>query len=389
MYESGLNQCDRGELIDGVGQLHGLECAARRQLLRFVAEVDRREIWKSDGARSTADWVSLRLDMDPRTSGELVEVAIALESLPHIAAAFETGALSWDKVRCLGPVARPEEDQLLANKARSMTLSQVRALARRRKHLSDIEAKSEHDRRFVRLSWGFERRYATLEGRLPAEQAATLEKALDRARDRIPFTNGDEIIGFEARSADALAEIAAGALAADADADRATLLVNVDAELLTTGRGGASLENGAPISPAVAERMSCDCRIQNISRDVDGRIVGIGEVSRSLPPWLRRELQRRDEGCRFPGCGRPRFLDGHHIQHWTKGGKTELPNLISLCRHHHKLLHEGGWSLRGDPAGEVTFVKPNGKALETGTSLLRSEVYDRIFSPDVAGPLIN
>ena len=69
----------------------------------------------------------------------------------------------------------------------------------------------------------------------------------------------------------------------------------------------------------------------------------------------------RDRGCRFPGCG-SRFTDAHHVQHWADGGATRLDNLILLCRTHHRLLHEGGFRLRGIPErpDRPIFFSPRG-----------------------------
>jgi HNH endonuclease len=47
----------------------------------------------------------------------------------------------------------------------------------------------------------------------------------------------------------------------------------------------------------------------------------------------------------FPGCEQRRFLDAHHRKHWAEGGETTLDNLLLLCRHHHRLVHEGGYTV--------------------------------------------
>ncbi|MGI9528566.1 MAG: HNH endonuclease signature motif containing protein, partial [Acidimicrobiia bacterium] len=60
---------------------------------------------------------------------------------------------------------------------------------------------------------------------------------------------------------------------------------------------------------------------------------------RTIPPRVRRALEERDKGCRFPGCG-VRFTDAHHIDHWADGGPTSLNNLTLLCRRHHSATHE-------------------------------------------------
>ena len=68
---------------------------------------------------------------------------------------------------------------------------------------------------------------------------------------------------------------------------------------------------------------------------------------------MRRALKARDGGCRFPGCTNHKFVDGHHIRHWADGGETRLDNLVLLCRHHHHLVHEGGFDCKRSPTGEI------------------------------------
>ena len=70
---------------------------------------------------------------------------------------------------------------------------------------------------------------------------------------------------------------------------------------------------------------------------------------------MRRALRIRDGGCRFPGCTHDRFVDGHHIHHWADGGETSLDNLVLLCRHHHHLVHDGGFSCEKTDDGEILF----------------------------------
>jgi hypothetical protein len=76
---------------------------------------------------------------------------------------------------------------------------------------------------------------------------------------------------------------------------------------------------------------------------------------------MRRALELRDRGCRFPGCG-SRFTDAHHIRHWADGGATRPENLVLLCRTHHRLLHEGGFRLEANPKRpeRPDFISPRG-----------------------------
>jgi hypothetical protein len=50
-----------------------------------------------------------------------------------------------------------------------------------------------------------------------------------------------------------------------------------------------------------------------------------------------------------------RFLEAHHVHHWANGGETALTNLVHLCSHHHRALHEGRFRVEGSPDGELTF----------------------------------
>ncbi len=76
--------------------------------------------------------------------------------------------------------------------------------------------------------------------------------------------------------------------------------------------------------------------------DLSGAIIDVGRRTRKPPPALRRALRERDRGrCQYPGCA-SRRTDAHHIRHWANGGQTSLANLISLCKGHHRLVHENG-----------------------------------------------
>ncbi|MDQ6748993.1 MAG: HNH endonuclease, partial [Candidatus Dormibacteraeota bacterium] len=50
-----------------------------------------------------------------------------------------------------------------------------------------------------------------------------------------------------------------------------------------------------------------------------------------------------------------------HIVHWTRGGPTDLANLVPLCYRHHWMVHEGGWSLVKTDAGILTIPPPRNR----------------------------
>jgi hypothetical protein len=104
-----------------------------------------------------------------------------------------------------------------------------------------------------------------------------------------------------------------------------------------------------------------------VLEDEQGRVLNIGRKSRTVPAHIGRALSLRDQTCRFPGCCESRYVDAHHIQHWADGGETSLDNLVTLCRYHHRQLHQDSYSISVDntAAGrELAFSTPSGKKIE-------------------------
>ena len=117
-----------------------------------------------------------------------------------------------------------------------------------------------------------------------------------------------------------------------------------------------------------------------------GEPLSIGRKSRTVPPAIRRALQRRDGGCRFPGCSCRRFVDAHHITHWADGGETSMNNLVLLCRRHHRLVHEGGFTVEMLSCGEVHFTHPDGKTIPAnGQTRFRGNVLQLMTDHAEAG----
>jgi hypothetical protein len=170
------------------------------------------------------------------------------------------------------------------------------------------------------------------------------------------------------QQADALALLAETGLHQGLDpgapGERYQVVVHVDAEVLADADapGQSILEEGTRVSAETSLRLACDAGRVIMRHDQDGRLLEIGARTRTIPPALRRALQHRDRGCRFPGCG-ARFGHGHHIRHWAQGGPTTLTNLTLLCRRHHRAVHEEGFQVDREPDGALRFRRPDGRLL--------------------------
>jgi hypothetical protein len=352
--------------------------AATCRWLELIAEFDRREAWAEWGMKSCAHWISWRCALAPGSAREHVRIARRLEALPLIRAAFGRGELSYSKVRALTRVEDVRDERVLLAMAEDATAAQLERIVQAYTGVIRSEdAELVHEERFVSLlqqpdgSW-------SLRGSLTAEDGALLARALDAARDELrdrdrqtgdgvpAGTSSTSDIGG-ARNADALGLMAETLLASGpaerAGGDRYQVVVHVDAETIgNDATAGATIIDGS-VAPETARRIACDASVIRMT-ERDGRTISVGRKTRSIPPALRRALLRRDPCCRFPGCTQRRGLDGHHIEHWAHGGKTELDNLAHLCRHHHRLLHEGGFTLERSPKGLV-FRTPGGQPLPT------------------------
>jgi hypothetical protein len=143
------------------------------------------------------------------------------------------------------------------------------------------------------------------------------------------------------------------------------VIVHVDLEVLCRDAPGqVRVKDGPALAPETARRLACDSSLIPII-ERDGHALSVGRKTRAVPPGLRRAVEARDGGCRFPGCELRRFLDAHHIIHWAQGGETDKSNLIQLCRHHHRLAHEGQVRVSGDADTVVHFRLRDGTELRS------------------------
>lgn len=125
--------------------------------------------------------------------------------------------------------------------------------------------------------------------------------------------------------------------------------------------GGSGGRADVPLESV--KRLVCDGSVVPIVEDADGTPLSVGRKQRTVPAAIRRALKARDRGCAFPGCTHRRFLDAHHVRHWADGGETRVENLVLLCTHHQRAVHEGGFHVRRDHAGALYFIDPRGRAL--------------------------
>ncbi len=361
--------------------------AGSARWLELVAEFDRREGWGGTGCRSTSEWVAWRCALTPRSAREHVRVARALPELPLIRESFIRGELSYSKVRALTRVAETQSDADLLELARHATAAQLERMVRAARRVTAAEADEAQRASYLRWSWDDEDGCLHIDAKLPPEEGALFLRALECAREALhqqhldgsaeplaatePSGSAEPPPRPSVTNAESFAAMAEASLARPPNGlpggQRYQVLLHVDAETLAADEPGASvhgpgacaLENGPGISPETARRLACDASVVGVV-SAGGKPLSVGRRTRTIPPSIRRALLARDGRCQFPGCERHRFVDAHHITNWAHGGETALDNLVLLCRRHHRLVHEGGFSVEPNGGGGARFRRPGG-----------------------------
>jgi hypothetical protein len=155
------------------------------------------------------------------------------------------------------------------------------------------------------------------------------------------------------------------------DSDRFQVVVHVDEDALKgSTQACGEIQGGPLIALETVRRLACHSSLVRVTEDASGNILDIGRKTRTIPSAIKRALRFRDQVRRFPGCTtNHRFCDGHHVKHWSQGGHTSLSNLVLLCRHHHRLVHEGGYTVEASQQGSFIFHSPAGQELEASPAL--------------------
>ncbi len=357
-----------------IGELAAHIAAATCRWLELIAELDRRGGHEAWGFHSCGAWVAWRCSIDPRSAREHVRVARALEDLPLVRERFSHGELSYSKVRALTRIATPEIEAELVEMARFATAAQLDRLVRGYRRAVSLEsAEVAHRDRFLACEWD-EDGSLCIRGRLAPEDGALILKAIGVGRDAI---GEREASPKRVNDADALMEIAEGALAGNAlprpAGERRQVIVHADADALAGAEdaAGCRIDDGPAICAETARRLACDASVVSILHGKKG-VLDIGRKARAIPASIRRALDSRSEGyCQFPGCQNRRWVDAHHIVHWARGGQTKIDNLVLLCSHHHRLVHEGGFGVARAADGSLVFRRLDGKPVPAVPSFAR------------------
>ena len=399
---------DLAELDACIAALKRLEGATAAIKSRLVACAAGARAHDAAGMSGTDAYLRNRLGISAREAKKQAELARSLDGMDDTADALADGKLGPEQAAALGRAARrgqlgsPDEVQnkLLGDATRSSP-EQLNDKIRRAEQAADNDTLRRDENRAharrrascTRQDDGMWQLHALLDP-VAGETVATAIRAY--TTPDAPETPIRERRSPEQRTADGLiaateAALTAGAPVAGGIRPHISIIVRPDQHQpagdtgdtadpgpgrprrdptgptgSTHGSGPrrptATTTNGATISPDATQRLLCDARLTRIVMNARSQILDVGRATRTWNPAQRTAITARDRHCRGPGCDRPPdWCHIHHIRWWSNHGRTDLDNGILLCTRHHRLIHEGGWTLTHDPTtNHATFTAPDG-----------------------------
>jgi hypothetical protein len=377
---------------------------AQARIVLRQAEFSRRGAYGDDGATSLESWTAESLGASVATARSYSHVAEKSEDLPQLIGAMAAGEISFDKVRTVIDVATPRNDRELCAQAKELNVRQLAEVARtaaaRARSASVSPSRSEHDGRYLR----FNDPHRTISVQLPKESYAQTKATVDAFADSVP---SDGETPLDHRRCDGFMGIidsltpgrgttsgTSDTSASDTSASGTTtsgtattptapnpffVVAHVPLQDLVDGSGekselAAELEHHGLIDVETVQRIACDATVVVAVDDTFGHTMYEGRARRFPSGAQRREVIRRDRHCRFPGCANATFVAVHHIKPWASGGRTDLENLVLLCKMHHGVVHRNGWSMTGNANEELSIENPSGRITVSRPSVLWTRV---------------
>ena len=304
---------------------------------RWLRIADQLQIWREVGCVSLLQYMEQRLGYKPHAAQERLRVALALDNLPGLAVALETGELPFTAVRELTRVMTPDTETAWLDAGRDKNVHEIEQLVsgHEKGDVPSDPAKPELVTKVVR----YEVR--------PATYALIRQAKQKLEKQRGSRMTDDELIA-------ALCEATLSDRDSNEDAGRAKYQI----AMTLCERCGQGFQEAAgrsvSIDAATVERAKCDAEhIGSLDASHPARAKQV------VPPRVRRFVHRRDRGkCCVTGCRSAAYLEVHHIVARADGGSHDPKNLTLLCDGHHKALHEGLLTIEGEAPDKLARSAP-------------------------------
>jgi hypothetical protein len=329
-----------------------------------------------------ADELAADMNQCPRTVGnDLAQAWDLADRLPAAVDALAAGDLDLRRLRALADVTATLTDgQRATIEAAMLAGSPLASAAHWRRKIHRLVHRLDPDTAAKRRRQAHADRSLTirpladgmaqLTAILAAEDARAIHDRIDQLAHsdaRADATTGLDPRPIAARRADVLTALLLGNRREHVHVD-----VHVIAPLGTLAGlddNPAELVGYGPIPADVGRALAADAHWRRVLTDPKtGTVLDLGH--RRIPtPALARLIRHRDTCCVFPGCGMPAtHTDIDHTTAHAAGGHTSYNNLGLLCRHHHRMKHDGGWTLEQPTPGHFIWTSRAGRTYTTDHS---------------------
>ncbi|HEX7131296.1 MAG TPA: DUF222 domain-containing protein [Iamia sp.] len=383
------------EIVEHLLELHALKARLEGALVAATGAFDRRMLHAADAARTTAGWLAARVDQTRSRCQADVHLARALRDMPVVEAAFRAGRLGRAKVDLLVEVRTPELADIVAEQEAYLVdeVADLRVIdagrflrawqQAARLHVGSIDPDEPivetAPRVAVSLAQTFDGRFV-LDGEMDAEHGTIIRSAIDAEVDemyRVGIYGPDDGLSPAERRGQAVVQIFARKArvglkhgrprpSVEVICDQRTLIGQPVTDTDDMRTRICEIADGTPLPPASLARLLCGADVHRLVINADGEVLDAGKDIRLANRAQRRALRfRHARHCAFPGCEAPiDWCEAHHIEDWDPDptndrGRTDMTNLVPLCRYHHHKVHEGGFTLTLQPDGHIDVLRPD------------------------------
>jgi hypothetical protein len=325
--------------------------------LRKLAEYDRSGDWRADGYANASAALQDQCRMDPGVAHGHVRLARRLEKFPEVAEAFGAGDISHGHARVIANAYTPTRAAELSNvetelvaAARELTPND---LTRAVKYVTDTidgdggaaADKADIDDSACYMSFSAGKLHFNGSCDQLTGEAIVAAVNAEMARDLQP----NDPRSTPRRRMDALSFLCRLPLDRGELGESHGVRPHITATVDVLDIPGVTAGTVAKIrvearrnnlSETMLELLLCDCDISRVIMAGRSEVLDVGRATPKVSPAQWKALVARDQHCQAPGCKRPPdHCQPHHIWHWTRGGPTDLNNLVLLCWNHHRERH--------------------------------------------------
>ena len=366
------------ELAEVAGQLN----LVNARLTTITEQILESGDWQQAGKTSPAAFLAWKMGLSPANAEHVVRVAERRKEFRVLTEAFDRGEFSLDQMTA-AVEAPPWADALIYDFVGISTVDKIRRGMRSNMFDGDPdEPTPEPPTTRDRLSFGVARNGRwRINGEFGIDDGRRIEAALSERRDDL--FRDDETVTWPEAFVDCFGR-SLGAIESVPRRDHYRTWFHFDVTTADT-----TTTDGWRIPMAIQEHVLCDGIMQPVW-ERDGVPFSVGRSQRIVPDRTRRIIEKRDRGCRVPGCRAERFVEIHHIVHWLNGGPTDTWNLLSLCPKHHQMHHQGALGISGnaDEFDAVVFTDGANRIRGSGEPTLPTEsppTPDKPYEPPLAG----